>query len=70
MNSEDIKALSTLQILGGQIKDLVKHIDVIQDENDMLKDKIKYYKRRLRLNGYFFIINSVLCSYAMSHILC
>ena len=63
MKTEDIKILSTVQILGEQIKDLVTHIDNVQDENNLLKDKIKYYKRRLRLNGYFFLVNTVLASY-------
>lgn len=70
MNAEDIKALSTLQILGCQIKDLVKHIDDIQDENDILKDEIMKYKRFMKLSRYFLIVNGVLCSYAMSHIFC
>ena len=65
----DLKALTTLQILGEQIKDLVKHIDDIQVENDMLKDRIMKYKRYMRLNRYLLIINGVLCGYAMTHIL-
>ena len=65
----DLKALTTLQILGEQIKDLVKHIDDIQVENDMLKDRIMKYKKYMRLNRYLFIINGVLCGYVMTHIL-
>jgi len=65
----DLKALTTLQILGEQIKDLVKHIDDIQVENDMLKDRIMKYKKYMRLNRYLLIINGVLCGYAMTHIL-
>lgn len=65
----DLKALTTLQILGEQIKDLVKHIDDKQDENDMLKEKVRLYRNRFRLYRYLLVINGVLCGYAMTHIL-
>ena len=67
---DDIKALSTLQILGEQIKDLVERIDVQQVENNELKDKVRLYRNKFRLYRYLLVINGVLCGYAMSHILC
>ena len=67
---DNIKALSTLQILGDQIKDLVERIDVQQVENNELKDKVRLYRNKFRLYRYLFVINGVLCGYAMSHILC
>jgi len=70
MNTDnDVKALSTLKLLGEHIKDLVRHIDAIQDDNELLKDRIMKYKRYMRLNRYLLIINGVLCGYAMTHIL-
>ncbi len=66
---DDIKALSTLQILGEQIKDLVERIDVQQVENNELKDKVRLYRNKFRLYRYLLVINGVLCGYAMSHIL-
>ena len=67
---DDIKALSTLRILGDQIKDLVERIDVQQVENNELKDKVRLYRNKFRLYRYLFVINGVLCGYTMSHILC
>jgi len=70
MNTDnDVKALSTLKLLGEHIKDLVRHIDAIQDDNELLKDRIMKYKRYMRLHRYLLIINGVLCGYAMTHIL-
>ena len=69
MKTEDIKILSTVQILGEQIKDLVTHIDNVQDENNLLKHKIRTYKNIIKLNRYLLIINGVLCGYAMTHVL-
>ena len=69
MKTEDIKILSTVQILGEQIKDLVTHIDNVQDENNLLKHKLLRYKNIIKLNRYLLIINGVLCGYAMTHVL-
>jgi len=69
MKTEDIKILSTVQILGEQIKDLVTHIDNVQDENNLLKHKLRTYKNIIKLNRYLLIINGILGAYTMTHIL-